>query len=482
MIDLIDSLIGYVNDIKPYHTKIFGVEVEYVVKDEISVTVTEDLRLSAYLGLPICSIIDDQLSMVGSPTVGWGTFDYDNLVWDKLRDDTTGSMFCIDENRYPTITRGHDGYPHDSTPYDILTTSYLRNYPEPGQQIPKPTGFLDYVLTTISERITFDTTIVGNDVPDVHTIIHRMWDNPLDGIRVYSYGNDSFYLRGDYTYLFNGYGSEPFPIINSSYNNGIYSADSVEYDPITNLTTVYVLGSNFNPSVSDGLVYIGLFDSKEWDGNPSTFVSQPDANVNAASTITECFKIQDGYGFDDPNIGFDATVDDDYDVPAGEYHNPIFFDAPVKWDDGYYIINAYSNSRCDPCLYETGFSGKSLDSAPWDSDKLLPGDVWDDGGYELTPWDSGVIGHVTCDSTNSGIVVFSPYRLPTPNPIPSFDGTFTQDAPSTTWIVDHNLGYYPMVRAYSGGIEIQPSNVAYVSLNRVILTFSSPIQGIIRVV
>lgn len=466
MIDLIDSLIGYVNDIKPYHTKIFGVEVEYVVNDNVSVTVTEDLHMVAHLGLPLCSILNDQLSIVGSPTFGWGAFQYDNISWDKLRNGELGTTFCVEDDRHPIVSLGHDGYPHDSSQYDVLEFQYLRRYPELGQPIPKPTGFLDYALTTITEHVTFDTTIVGTDVPDSHTIIHRMWDNPLDGIRIYAYYGNIIKLRGDYTYLFEEYGSEPFPIINSMNNNGWYVADNVSYDQITNITSVEIVGATFDSSVPDGLIYIGLYDAKEWDGNSASFITQPDANINAASSITECFKIQDGYGFDDPNTGFDATIDDTYDVPAGEYHNPLFFDSLSKWDDGYYVVNGYSSHSCAPCNNGGGFSSKPLDTVSWDRD-LLP----QDGG-------SGI----ECDTYSNGIVVFSPYKLPTPNPIPSYDSTFVQDTPSDTWVIDHNLGYYPIVRAFSGGIEVQPVGITFISLNRVVLTFSSPIQGVVRVV
>ncbi len=53
MADLIDSLIGYVNDVKPYHTKIFGVEVEYVVEDSIDVEISEDFKMKIFMGLPV---------------------------------------------------------------------------------------------------------------------------------------------------------------------------------------------------------------------------------------------------------------------------------------------------------------------------------------------------------------------------------------------------------------------------------------------
>ena len=50
--DLIDSLVKYVNDIKPYHSKIYGVEVEYKAFDDINLNITDNLNMEIFIGVP----------------------------------------------------------------------------------------------------------------------------------------------------------------------------------------------------------------------------------------------------------------------------------------------------------------------------------------------------------------------------------------------------------------------------------------------
>ncbi len=49
-IDPVSGLVAYVEEVKPYHTKILDVLVEYIHTDCIDVTFTEELELS--LGIP----------------------------------------------------------------------------------------------------------------------------------------------------------------------------------------------------------------------------------------------------------------------------------------------------------------------------------------------------------------------------------------------------------------------------------------------
>lgn len=54
---------------------------------------------------------------------------------------------------------------------------------------------------------------------------------------------------------------------------------------------------------------------------------------------------------------------------------------------------------------------------------------------------------------------------------------------SDIWVVTHNLGYAPLVRAFSGQMEIQPHSVVHAEdLKSTILTFSSPVAGRVRCV
>lgn len=50
----------------------------------------------------------------------------------------------------------------------------------------------------------------------------------------------------------------------------------------------------------------------------------------------------------------------------------------------------------------------------------------------------------------------------------------------TTIVVKHNLGYYPIVRAYIGGDEVQPDNVVHDSIYQATVTFPSAQTGVLR--
>lgn len=54
---------------------------------------------------------------------------------------------------------------------------------------------------------------------------------------------------------------------------------------------------------------------------------------------------------------------------------------------------------------------------------------------------------------------------------------------SELWVVTHNLGYIPVVRAFSGQMEVQPLVVLHSDdMKTTTLTFSSPITGRVRCV
>lgn len=57
---------------------------------------------------------------------------------------------------------------------------------------------------------------------------------------------------------------------------------------------------------------------------------------------------------------------------------------------------------------------------------------------------------------------------------------FTQNTPSSTWTVPHNLGYMPHVSAYTtGGVEFMV-DVEHQSPNVAILKLSTPMSGFAR--
>lgn len=56
--------------------------------------------------------------------------------------------------------------------------------------------------------------------------------------------------------------------------------------------------------------------------------------------------------------------------------------------------------------------------------------------------------------------------------------THDQQVPSTSWVIDHNLGFYPNIIIIDSTGEQVMGDVAFNTINRVTLTFSSAIFGI----
>lgn len=61
----------------------------------------------------------------------------------------------------------------------------------------------------------------------------------------------------------------------------------------------------------------------------------------------------------------------------------------------------------------------------------------------------------------------------------AFTETFTSVA---TIVVNHNLGYNPIVRLFIGGDEVQPQSIIHDSIFQTTVTLSSPQSGVIRLI
>ncbi len=59
----------------------------------------------------------------------------------------------------------------------------------------------------------------------------------------------------------------------------------------------------------------------------------------------------------------------------------------------------------------------------------------------------------------------------------AFEQSFTN---STTWVVEHGLGYNPIIRIYIGGREVQPLSVVNNSTTQATITFSTAQTGNVR--
>lgn len=66
------------------------------------------------------------------------------------------------------------------------------------------------------------------------------------------------------------------------------------------------------------------------------------------------------------------------------------------------------------------------------------------------------------------------------NPHPSYNFVFTQTSPSATWVINHGLGYEPIIRVFIGNEEVQPLSIVHNSLFQSTVTFSTVQTGIAR--
>lgn len=58
--------------------------------------------------------------------------------------------------------------------------------------------------------------------------------------------------------------------------------------------------------------------------------------------------------------------------------------------------------------------------------------------------------------------------------------THTQSSPATTWVINHNLGFYPNIQSRSvGGIAIN-GRIDHVSINQATITFATALAGTAR--
>lgn len=55
-----------------------------------------------------------------------------------------------------------------------------------------------------------------------------------------------------------------------------------------------------------------------------------------------------------------------------------------------------------------------------------------------------------------------------------------QTSSSTVWIIEHDLGYLPIVRVFVGDEEVQPYSVTHNSKFKTTITFSTPQVGVVR--
>jgi hypothetical protein len=60
---------------------------------------------------------------------------------------------------------------------------------------------------------------------------------------------------------------------------------------------------------------------------------------------------------------------------------------------------------------------------------------------------------------------------------PTYAYTHYQSTGATTWTIQHNLGYNPIVRVFVGNQEVQPTTITFTNSNQVVITFATAQVG-----
>jgi hypothetical protein len=63
---------------------------------------------------------------------------------------------------------------------------------------------------------------------------------------------------------------------------------------------------------------------------------------------------------------------------------------------------------------------------------------------------------------------------------PNYTYEHNQTSAATTWVIQHGLGYNPIVRVFVGNAEILPDTIVHNSLFQTTITFTTPQTGVAR--
>ncbi len=215
--DPVQGLVDYVLDIKPYHTKIMQVLVEYVYFDDVRVKFSEHMEMhidfqSAKSHGAICE------------DAGWAMY-----PWGLLDDNSDPFVVSGDPNS------GYRPYQPYGTP---STVSYWDNTQDCVPRVGPWTVYVNFI-----EDFTFHSgdlnieDIINTWINDDQGLAD--WDSTLKAKAIVEISSNTIYLNGNQTYV--GLWGEPgrlLAIHGSVVNDGTYTVVSSTFDSITHRTAI----------------------------------------------------------------------------------------------------------------------------------------------------------------------------------------------------------------------------------------------------
>lgn len=463
----VSSLISYVQRVKPFHTKILGVEVSYVVADSINVSFIETLNIEMNLGIPASYYLPS-----GSM---WDANEYDNNGFDGSRIKPSNNTYSpIDLVNVPDHAKW-DGLSYDISEWDpFFDPAYdLRNGIYPAID-GVGTGMIDGIHVTIEERISMDIRFTDvNTVKPIYVEFPDVWDGT--NLSIINRGSNWIEVSGNRLETFT---SQPLLVFQVTGGDlaGTYTCTSAAIE-IPGSTRIYTAepipastGNNF------GSVDIGFWDDQGWDRTVFGILPNQPVTFPVGASIFEMFSISEGIGWDQ---GAWDNTDGVYTGSSNqEYHHPDFWTMPDQWDDAINIIDGHSvlTSSAIPVNANTDIGTVEMLAYAWDtSDFDLHG--FSGNEYVVNGSEFGILNLLTNRpeiGTHKRVIFGSSVGITTGKMVE----VHVQDTVSAAWTFSDPLqGIGSFIVYDEFGNQVNWVTCAISAGHTVTIEFSTPIRG-----
>jgi hypothetical protein len=481
----VSSLISYINDIKPFHTKLTSVLVEYQANDNLFAEILDAHTISTELS----SVWQDAFISDGQRT----RYRIPATVFPRSADSFHQSV-------RRGVTDAVPGRPATYlVPYNngiTVTINGIEKYENS-----------DFSISKSRSKITF----FGNSIPVLNDIIDLNWmviDRFFIGIGA-----------TEYDYASADDGIDMFPMDLSNFDSAISTYSLIDWVPydLEFGSDINGIGTDFADETQDQLVSTPQYTAKigsigyvktlldsvgqqyfVFDFNVALplnskiwlRVEQREAyNGWTQTSINETLKISDGVKFADsvnvriadPN-NWTNDIDlfgVDLNLPVSGYFDYDMFDRAVydstiaASDLSYYTLFTINEipryDAINTSILAKPHSPSISDVATQRFNEQLAIHVVYSGHYDVPNYDVGGFDDDTADDITATVIA-----------MPDLNGIVKMTSLSKSIDILHSFNYHPLVAVYLNEKFMYPYSVTYPSLDRVTVKFSAPRMAIIR--
>lgn len=440
----VSSLVSYINDIKPFHSKLTEVVVEYQANDNMNVAIVD----KDYMDIHMSSVWQLEEVSDGIQT----RYRIPAAVMPRYSEDFHQSDRVGVTDEIP----GQPGAYHvpNNAALEVLVNGF-----------PKTLGF-DYTVNADRTTVQFmegRAPVLGDKVTLNWAVMDRVFlglgTNPIVW---QSY--DLVYDSENSTYDMVAYDEEPIDgDVNGLFFNGEGSAElfvspfgyvRVEYD--TKGLAYYVFDF-IKPLDLDTTFWIRVEQREAYNGWTQT-------------TITDTVKFADTFRMYD-------TVNVQIADPNSYLENIGLFGININTNkDGYYDVQTFDTMVYDSLAteYEIGYY-KLFDITEQMVPQTQNAKFVEGLGVTVSQWnfyDTEAFDTDTYDGSSVVSVMLQP----------DANGMVRVTRPATTVTIFHDSGYQPMVSVYVDNALYMPLSVKYLSANLIEIDFAEAVMPIIRLV